>query len=565
MHRGKAAAPERAASPGRPHRLFDRTRDHRAGPGSVRWVLRLQATAGNRATTALLGRSLTVQRHSSWEHTLLGDTPPARLGQAAVTRAGRGHLLSQEWARMMFFSQNPGGDPRGRFPDVRWIQLKASKLWVSNGELNALADYLRGAEAYDTLPRDTILPVIQRMRSGIRAVTGGEFGLRGSHMEGQAEHWLPGAGGELKALDKATESLGPNRYAGLVARNACHFAPMSWERWALNHNEAREEARAHFAVRTEVAPIKDIDVSAEEHQRQAILKNGYADHFLQDSFAAGHLVNKTLVMQWFVDYLNTLSWWARPWFGLPDDEVMATMGSAQQPGIAGLDRYARTPSDTATAGADRASGRGATDPQTAQERADREGRVAGSGVSGTGAERERNYQAYLRFMNSGFLQKAAGAAHDHFNERGLTVANAAGTEMRVGGDDTMLSQSNQVGAETAGEAARLSRQAIDDIVNTGTTAISVAQIFGLVPQFVVVSSAGGKTTRMPLADWQQNVLHDLCIRELFPDVVATFSENTVVRTFGAEMVSGGISIDSGRPPPPEIGDFPTPSGPSRPA
>ena len=27
---------------------------------------------------------------------------------------------------------------------------------------------------------------------------------------------------------------------------------------------------------------------------------GYADHFLRDSFAAGHLVNKTLLIQWYI-------------------------------------------------------------------------------------------------------------------------------------------------------------------------------------------------------------------------------------------------------------------------
>ena len=32
------------------------------------------------------------------------------------------------------------------------------------------------------------------------------------------------------------------------------------------------------------------------------MAQGYADHFVQDSFAPGHLANKTLVMQWFVEW-----------------------------------------------------------------------------------------------------------------------------------------------------------------------------------------------------------------------------------------------------------------------
>jgi hypothetical protein len=61
-------------------------------PGGVRHpglgpaVATLQRSAGNRAVAGLLGAP-TVQRHSSWEHALLGDTPPAQLGSAAVTNA----------------------------------------------------------------------------------------------------------------------------------------------------------------------------------------------------------------------------------------------------------------------------------------------------------------------------------------------------------------------------------------------------------------------------------------------------------------------------------------------
>jgi hypothetical protein len=140
--------------------------------------------------------------------------------------------------------------------------------------------------------------------------------------------------------------------------------------------------------------VKDIDTSADEHLRQAWLNNGYGDHFLQDSFAAGHLINKTLVMQWFVDYVNGLAskWWdllgrglwgddTKPWYGLPDEQVMATMGTRQQPHMAGQDLYTRpTTGSAGTASMDRALGDRPTDPQSAWERRSHEGRVAGSGV-----------------------------------------------------------------------------------------------------------------------------------------------------------------------------------------
>src|SRR4051812_1553991 len=82
----------------------------------------LQRAAGNRAIAGLL-RPVTVQRHSSWEHALLGDTPPKLLGSAAVTNESRKHVLAGEWERMKFFQNNPYADPTRRFPDVRWIKL----------------------------------------------------------------------------------------------------------------------------------------------------------------------------------------------------------------------------------------------------------------------------------------------------------------------------------------------------------------------------------------------------------------------------------------------------------
>lgn len=76
-----------------------------------------------------------VQRHSSWEHSLLGDVNPDELGQAAVTPEARKHVLANLWERVSFFRDNPRANPSGRFSDIRWIQLKARQLWVSNGEL----------------------------------------------------------------------------------------------------------------------------------------------------------------------------------------------------------------------------------------------------------------------------------------------------------------------------------------------------------------------------------------------------------------------------------------------
>lgn len=339
-----------------------------------------------------------------------------------------------------------------------------------------------------------------------------------------------------KALDKATAGLGPQRYFGLLTRNACHFAPYSWHRWARFHEEASDHALAFHRGQTEKGPADDLDTSADENLRQAWLENGYGDHFLQDSFAAGHLVNKTLVMQWFVDYVNGLSskwwdllgrhWWAddtKPWYGLPDEHVMATMGTRQQPGMAGQKLYRPPTSGSAgTVDMDRDLGDQPTDPQTAWERRSHRGRVAGSGVNATTSyTREQNYQAYLRFLNSSFLNLAAGMTHDWFNERGLMVVNGRGDRMRVGGDSTLLTESGRLGA-TVAEAAQRSQQAIDDLARTGTTAHTVDAIVALFPTKVWVGGESGKA--LPLEEWwHTDVLRQICEEEIFPDTVDSFN------------------------------------------
>jgi hypothetical protein len=526
----------------------------------------LQRQAGNRAVAGLADagnrRPQVVQRHSSWEHVMLGDTPPSRLADATVEGKDRNHLLSREWARVQAFSLDATIDPRGRFPDYRWVQLEGSRLWVTYGEINALADYLPDAAEIDSRPADRMIPVLQRMRAGILGNIRESVGFPGGAMAGQATSGLdfvPGmkAAGEVKALDAATQDLGTQRYQGLLARNACHFAPMSWQRWALYHNQAREAALRANGGRCMVTPLRnDVTAEANRDERSAWLNNGYGDHFLQDSFAAGHLVNKTLVMQWFAEHLRDLPYfhWSRlisplirlgperPDWGVPDRAALGGMSEAAQPGIAGRHLYG-APLPTGTSEEDRASGKTALDPQTAQERGTYEGRIAGSGVTPTTVRtRDEAYQLYLEMLNSSYLQLAAGAVHDWFNERGLSVGNRNGDRMNVGGDDTLLSRSGKLGAERAGEAAHRSQQAIQELLTEGATGITVEQIFDLVPTSVFVSSDDGER-QLSLEQFQDEVVHDLCRETIFPDVVRALTSDAVRHT-APDMVPGGVSRDS---------------------
>jgi hypothetical protein len=465
---------------------------------SVQYSLNLQQSIGNQATSRVVRRLAEpagpqkIQRHGSWEHQAIGNASPESLGETVVDKKNRQHLLSQLYRQATFFQNDPTADPRKSFPDLKWIQLAGSKLWVSYGELNALPDIFANSKAIDSLPPESILPGLQRMRHGVAARALKMFAALPDVFPNLAQNAASDAVGPFSgeadasglykpigkhedvALDNGTASQGSDRYMSLVARNACHFAPESWERWAHFHNGARAEAKAFFDSGTGKAPLKDLDVGADKHEREAWLQNGYGEHFLQDSFAAGHLVNKTLVMQWFVDYINSLGskWWdllvipllldnTKPWIGMPDAAIMDNMGSAQQPNMAGRHMYGHAPSGSETADEGSRFGWGPTDPATANERKTHEQRVQGSGVVGTGgASQEQNFDAYKEFLNTTYLQMAAGEAHDRFNAEGLSVSNVRGDTFNIGGDDTFLAKSGKVGIALPGEAQGMSRRAI---------------------------------------------------------------------------------------------------------
>ncbi len=603
-----------------PTHLPARAAAGRQGTATQRKVLDLQRLAGNRAVSALLGtspsvwapsaagRAPTLQRHASWEHTMLGDTDPKQLGNAAVPGQAREHVLQQELLRALFFRDDAFKNPTesADFKDVKWIRLRGSGLWVSYGEMTSLADWM--PPNFDTLPAADVLPGLQRMRQdtsekvmgmllpgapGAAKMIAGEF--QGAATISGAKGWaFDEAGVESdKAVDASTAALGADRYLSLVARNACHFAPLSWHRWAEFHQSASDFALAYYRTNAEVRPLKDVDTTADENVRQAWLQTGYGEHFLQDSFAAGHLINKTLVMQWFVDYVNSLAspWWdyiggwivnaTRPWYGMPDSDVMENMGTAEQPDMAGRDRYS-SPGNAPSLAEEWRAGFAPTDPQTTQERATREQRIGGSGVrASNGRSREYNYESYLQFLNSSFLSLAAGNTHDYFNHRGLYVSNGNGDVLKVGGDNSLLEKSDPKGAEMAAEASKRSQRAIDDLLTKGSTDLSVDAIWRLVPTSVFAApwqdwrSGSMFGTRITgrwygLEEWHDEVLHDICIHEIFPDAVDSVSSKAV-RLLSPELSDSGVdklqeNLDPALPAPPlpeDIGDFVSPKGGSQ--
>jgi hypothetical protein len=85
---------------------------------------------------------------------------------------------------------------------------------------------------------------------------------------------------ELLSPAGAWRFSSPKHYYLLALENSAHFNPMSTESWREYHQDALREALA--AARAEGLPRFD-------HWEQALRENAFADHMLQDSFAAGHM------------------------------------------------------------------------------------------------------------------------------------------------------------------------------------------------------------------------------------------------------------------------------------
>ena len=452
-------------------------------------------TPGRRPVRTLEdSEQLVVQRHASWEHRLLGDAPPADLEAITKRETDRPKKLEELRDFLDMWREVPDGVTaeaiKERFPAIRTLRLGGSGLLVTYGELNTLADYLADPAALDSQPKRILLPILQAVRQeSFYHVTR----LLG---DGRKEQFAGSAVGntgwafadlilQTRALDRLTENAGPNgadRYGAVVGRNACHFAPSSWYRWEQYHLIARDHAvQAHHTR------------DAAHRERLAYLawiNHGYADHFLHDSFAAGHLINKTLVMQWFVE-------WAASGLGrlmpVADWKMVRTMTTARQGGLAARGLY-----DGFLDPAGRPAGR---DPQTADEQWSARRRMDVAGVTADGTRSQADaYKHYLAFMENAGVQVSSGVLHDHFTRTGLTVASAERpAPFEIFGDCTMMDGGD--GVRIASETAQLSQAAVRELIEQGTTSITTAQIFNRFPTRVRQAGTGEMLT---LEQWNDS-------------------------------------------------------------
>jgi len=446
-----------------------------------------------RVTGELAHEALVIQRHESFEHRALGDVPSKDIYTiAAGSTAEREAILERETKLMWLWHQSPDKvsekDLTTACPGIRTLRLQPSNLLVTYGELNALPDYIASAQAIDTCPTNVLLPILQSIRQEtyyrLNQLRGKEtddrFALSpfGPH---DSPIGLVNKVFNSMAMDDLTKDLGLDgidHYTGLLARNACHFAPYTWYRWQASYLIARDLAQKSHAE-------KDTDQKA-RLKREAWTYHGYADHFLQDSFAAGHLINKTLVMQWFV------KWAAKTDIFIEDWALFKDITAELQPVLTGRQLYSAL-----------YAGLG-TDPQTVEEQATYEARLALSGITAytvdkKNVDQKTAYQHYLTFLSSLITQAASNAVHDAFNESSLWVASQSHkTAYEVYGDDTMFTGTNGArGAQITSETAQASQDSINDLLTNGKTNTSTKDLRDRFP----TSAGNTKDTLQPLEQW----------------------------------------------------------------
>jgi hypothetical protein len=459
-----------------------------------------------------------VQRYMAWEHLLLGHAGPQEardLVREARDASGDGGFADY-CSLLTTLGRDPENVDTGDVTAVHGtpaIRLPGSGVVVTLGEVSILPDYLSRPDDIERAPRGFVLPLIQSTRAWnireLRGAAGEPYASKPGRRRQKLKPAMvyPNLGGiaELAEGLQVTQ-LGRRcgfppweRYQSVVARNACHFAPFSWYRWQDYHLKARRLARqAHRS--------KD---SAERARltTRAWICAGYADHFLQDSFAAGHLINKTLVMQWYAELLVGSR------LPVPERRHLAAVTAAAQPCLHGPGYYRPVADDydpdrlipSPTPGAPRVA-----DPQAAAEAATLEGRVAASGVIGSDAtERMTAYSSYLTLLRSSVVQSASGTIHDFLNEKSLVVAAGRdGERFQMYGDWSMLQ--GEDAAARAAEAGYLSRQAIADVLEEGETVVASRKIFEMFPDHIEDNGV-----LMPLEEWHSARLRDWCFADFF--------------------------------------------------
>jgi hypothetical protein len=200
-------------------------------------------TAEHRASAEQLARMLAGEQVFSkapaQTHVLLRVASPNPVADAVLEREALSVASADPAWREPFLARLE--DLMARYRPLTELEIRPG-LTLTYGEVVALAG------DYYATPEELTAELTPRVADAIRGVT---------------------------PQDEGTFLLNTHRgwfdYASLANENQDHFAPRSWARYAQHHAEALKLA----------AIDRNLDA--------ALVRNAFADHFLTDAFASGHL------------------------------------------------------------------------------------------------------------------------------------------------------------------------------------------------------------------------------------------------------------------------------------
>lgn len=217
-----------------------------------------------------------------------------------------------------------------------------------------------------------------------------------------ADHYRAGTGTN-PVTDKDWGAATGGRYLDLAAGNYAHFSPVSVIQESFPQRETDNRARfsqLHQQALRESQRLHLAHPNATPTLESALVINAFADHFLTDAFASGHLVNKELVLDrfhsGFYNSANELTAAAEAFFARV--AAKAFTGRVRE-------RFSKLEEATPTLG------------------------IGGVGVR-LNIDTPRMFTALLQRAATRERDKVANVAvkvlHDHLNAGGVMVTNGAG-------------------------------------------------------------------------------------------------------------------------------------------
>jgi hypothetical protein len=472
-----------------------------------------------------------IQRHASKEHYLLGSMTPAKLrsiadGKAAAEKADTGFLslfttkpakpeevaegltaVREQLVGLENWRKVAGpGDPDPSQINLgdttyhhEWggqlvsVQCRDGAVVCTLGDLNAIPDFFGSIDDLKLIDRSIVFKTLQVIRrESYMYLKGLEAQLQGKKYSYDAEkEGFSGLAGNKISIagvgPKATDDLGDLwetekmikggkgetglddsiGAAATLGRNACHFPPESWLRWREHHTKAR----------TLIASATDQD-SLNRLANEAIATNAFGEHYLQDSYAAGHLINKGFVMAVALEkrVTNALS----PAKVAEIQAATAHSEAYKLPGDAKAKIDAAQQGGAVTNSLDDPNLK-ARDPQSALESAKELGAQGASKKAGKLEEVRASgidpsvvsFDEFRGFLNDLWLQKITNTLHDKYCVNGLTVASPDNpTLFKIYGDSNMMRSG--AGAEYTATTSLMSRSAINALVENKRDELTAA-------------------------------------------------------------------------------------------